>query len=339
MRARNLLFRAAAATVAATAAYAVVVRPWWRAWGVDPTDAAIEFAGDDLVPEATVVETRGVEIDAPPDAVWPWLVQMGYNRAGWYSYDMVDMKGASVDRILPDLQHLAVGDLVPNSPDTAFVVRALEPGRALVLYADEKTVEEQVSAARARRAAGEAVEETPANLRAAEKVMPAMAGFAASWAFLLVPLADGRRTRLVERFRVVMPAPGGPAAAALAGAFGFGVFAMTRKQMLGIRDRAEAAHLAAGATAEPTGRPDEKPDSTAAAADATAENVAVNGNATAGSAADGVAATVKRASTRTVRKAVATADVVATTVRKAARKTAGKVGRAADADDEAAPTV
>jgi hypothetical protein len=340
MRVRNVLFRAAAATVAATAAYAVVVRPWWRAWGVDPSDAAVEFAGDDLVSDATVVETRGVEIDAPPDAVWPWLVQMGYNRAGWYSYDTVDMKGASVDRILPDLQHLAVGDLVPNSPDTAFVVRALEPGRALVLYADDATVEEQVAAARARKAAGEAVEETPANLRAAGKMMPAMAGFAASWAFLLVPLADGRRTRLVERFRVRMPAPGGPAAAALAGAFGFGVFAMTRKQMLGIRDRAEAAHLAAGIAAVSEGLRDEGADSTASTAASTAGTAAEETTAAnLVAAADGVAATVKRASRKTVDKAVATADGVAATVGRAARKTVRKVVRAADSDDEAAPTV
>ncbi len=258
MRARTVLLGAVAATAAAGAALALAARPWWRTWGVDSADTAAPLIGDELVPDATVVETRGVEIDAPPDAVWPWLVQMGYNRAGWYSYDVVDMKGASVDRIVPELQQLAVGDLVPNSPDTAFVVRALDPGQALVLYADEKTVEEQVAAARARKAAGEAVEEMPANLRAAGKMMPAMAGFAASWAFVLRPLDEGRRTRLVERFRVRMPAPEGPAAAALGGAFGFGFFAMTRKQMLGIRDRAEAAHIAAGISAEFTGRWDEK---------------------------------------------------------------------------------
>jgi hypothetical protein len=284
-----MLFSAAAALAAATTAYAVVVRPWWRAWGVDPSDAAIDFPGDDLVTDANVVESRGVEIDAPPDAVWPWLVQMGYNRAGWYSYDVVDMKGASVDRILPELQHLAVGDLVPNSPDTAFVVRALEPGRALVLYADEKTVEEQVAAARARKAAGEAIEETPANLKAAGKMMPGMPGFAASLAFVLLPLEEGRRTRLVERFRVRMPAPEGPAATVLGGAFGFGVFAMTRKQMLGIRDRAEAAHIAAGISAEFTGRWDEK---AAEAAGATVEN-----------AAEAADATVEKAAAKKARKA------------------------------------
>jgi len=306
MRARTLLFGAAAATAGATAALAFAIRPWWRSWGVDPTDAAVGFAGDDLVPDATVVETRGVEIDAPPDAVWPWLVQMGYNRAGWYSYDVVDMKGASVDRILPELQQLAVGDPMPNSPDTAFIVRSLDPGKTLVLFADEKTVEEQVAAARARKEAGEAVEETPANLKAAGKMMPAMAGFAASWAFILRPLDEGRRTRLVERFRVRMPAPEGPAAAALAGAFGFGVFAMTRKQMLGIRDRAEAAHIAAGITAEFTGRWDEK---AVEAVDASAGNVADVSEATAEVAtADGVADVVDATTDRVADVVDATAE-------------------------------
>ena len=128
-----------------------------------------------------------------------------------------------------------------------------------MLYADEKLVEEQVAAARERKAAGEAAEATPANLRAAGKMMPAMPGFAASWAFVLQPLDEGRRTRLVERFRVRMETPDGPAAGVMANAFGFGVFAMTRKQMLGIRDRAEAALIAAGISAEfaqRTGSPD-----------------------------------------------------------------------------------
>ncbi len=267
MRARTLFFvGAAASTAAAAAACAVAVRPWWRSWGVDPSDSETAVAGDDLVPDATVVETRGVEIGAPPEAVWPWLLQMGYNRAGWYSYDMVDMKGASLDRIDPELQQLAVGDLVPNSPDTAFAVRILDPGRALVLYADEALVQEQVTAARERKAAGEAVEATPVNLRAAGRAMPSMPGFAASWAFILRPLDDGRRTRLVERFRVRM-SPEGPAASLMASVFGFGVFAMTRKQMLGIRDRAEAALIAAGISAEFAGRTIEPPAGTAAATD------------------------------------------------------------------------
>jgi hypothetical protein len=255
MRARTLfLVGAAGAAAGAAAAYAFAVRPWLRSWGVDPADADLALAGDDLVADATVVETRGVEIGAPPAAVWPWLVQMGYNRAGWYSYDLIDMKGASVDRIVPELQELAVGDLVPNSPDTAFAVRVVDPGRALVLYADEALVQEQVAAARQRKEMGEDTEATPANLRAAGKMMPSMPGFAASWAFVLQPLDDGTRTRLVERFRVRMETPDGPAAGVMANAFGLGVFAMTRKQMLGIRDRAEASLIAAGISAEFAGR-------------------------------------------------------------------------------------
>jgi len=250
MRAKKLLIGIAAATAGAGAAYAFALRPWWRSWGVDPSEADLVLAGDELVPDANVIETRGIEIGAPPADVWPWLVQMGYNRAGWYSYDVMDMKGASADRIVPELQQLAVGDLVPNSPDTAFVVKAIDSGRALVLFADEKTVQEQVAAARARKEAGEPVEATPANLAAAERMMPSMPGFSASWAFVLRPIDDGQRTRLVERFRVRMPAQESPAAGVMAGMFGFGVFAMTRKQMLGIRDRAEAALIAAGISAE-----------------------------------------------------------------------------------------
>jgi hypothetical protein len=255
MRIRTVLFAGAAAAAGAAATYAFAVRPWWRSWGVDPADVSVALPGDDLVADPTVTETRGLEIGAPADAVWPWLVQMGYNRGGWYSYDVVDMKGASLDRIDPALQQLAVGDLVPNSPDTAFEVRVVEPGRSLVLYADEKLVEAQVAASRAKKEAGEEGEATPANLQAAGKMMPSMPGFAASWAFVLEPLDGGSRTRLVERLRLRMPAPEGPATVLMGEAFGFGVFTMVRKQMLGIRDRAEAALIAAGISAEFARRP------------------------------------------------------------------------------------
>ncbi len=244
-----------AAGAAGAAAYAFAVRPWWRSWGVDPAATDLALPGDDLVADPLVTETRSLEIGAPPDAVWPWLVQMGYNRAGWYSYDVVDMKGASVDAIVPELQNLAVGDFVPNAPDTAFEVKAVEPGRALVLYADEQLVERQVAAAREKREGGDAVEATPANLQAAGKMMPSMRGFAFSWAFVLEPLDGGTRTRLVERLRVRMEAPAGPASVVMGEAFGFGVFTMVRKQMLGIRDRAEAALIAAGISAEFAQRP------------------------------------------------------------------------------------
>jgi hypothetical protein len=61
--------------------------------------------------------TRAISIDAPPAAVWPWLVQVGCLRAGWYSDDLLDnLARPSATRIIPDLQHLEIGHRVPMSP-------------------------------------------------------------------------------------------------------------------------------------------------------------------------------------------------------------------------------
>lgn len=238
MRTRTLLLGTAAAAAATSCAYACAIRPWWRGWGATPGDSDLDLPGDELVPDAAMTDTRGLDIDAPRDAIWPWLVQMGYGRAGWYSYDAIDMKGGSLDRIDPALQALAAGDLMPVAPDAGFAVRVLEPDRALVLYTDDAMVQEQAAAARMRRASGAPMEGTPVNLRVAGRAMPAMAGFAASWALVLVP-GEGDRTRLIERVRVGMPRTWGGVRAVVKEMFGFGVFAMTRKQMLGIRRRAE----------------------------------------------------------------------------------------------------
>lgn len=76
--------------------------------------------------------------------MWPWLVQMGWGRAGWYTYRWVDQllfpaNGPSATQILPELQDLQVGDQVPDGPPESgchFTVRQLEPGRLLVLFSD-----------------------------------------------------------------------------------------------------------------------------------------------------------------------------------------------------------
>src|SRR3990172_7319908 len=96
---RRLLMIGAVAAGAAAAGFYYKVRPWWKSWGVDPAEAELPMAGDDLVREPNVTDTRGITIDAPPSAIWPWLVHMGYGRGGWYSYDRMDMKGRSVDTI------------------------------------------------------------------------------------------------------------------------------------------------------------------------------------------------------------------------------------------------
>lgn len=209
---------------------------WQRTWGVRPEDVDRVLPGDDLVEDAAAEDTRSLVIGAPPEDVWPWLVQMGYGKAGWYSYDAVDMKGSSAWRIVPEWQDLDVGAIMPTHPGGGFVVKEMDPGHALVLYWDSALSAEQEAAAAAAAAAGRG-EAMPPNLRAAGEFMTAAGrDFAASWAFVLEPAPGG--TRLIERVRARME-EGGPFASVAASALGFGVFVMMRKQMLGIRDRAE----------------------------------------------------------------------------------------------------
>src|SRR5690348_4930364 len=67
--------------------------------------------GDEIVPRASLNATRAITIGAPPERVWPWIVQMGYHRAGFYTYDLIDNDGyPSADRVLEEYQHTAVGD-------------------------------------------------------------------------------------------------------------------------------------------------------------------------------------------------------------------------------------
>ncbi|MHB8873666.1 MAG: hypothetical protein ACYC8T_08270 [Myxococcaceae bacterium] len=123
-----------AALGAGAGAYLLLVRPWHLRWGSTPEEVRLPMPGDDEVPNPILQATRAVTIDAPASAIWPWLVQMGYGRAGFYGYDLVDNAGVpSSTRILPELQRLAVGDRVPTGPTDALTVKALEPNRSLLL--------------------------------------------------------------------------------------------------------------------------------------------------------------------------------------------------------------
>ena len=230
------VFLAAAAIGGSVLVYERVIRPWWQTWGIDQRDVARPLPGDDLVPGARTIDTRSVEIDAPPTDVWPWLVQMGYGRAGWYSYDAIDMAGGSARRIVPEWQSIDVGHVVPTYPGGGFEVRHIELGHALVLYSDTALVARQSE--EAKRADAERpstnVEATGVMLGATQPTE-----FAASWAFVLEPM-PGDRTRLIERFRVEFGESDKPWTALTLPVVGFGVFVMTQRQMLGIKERAEA---------------------------------------------------------------------------------------------------
>lgn len=207
-------------------AFALQQRTLYRSWGLVEGGSERDLAGDDLVPGADVVETRSIDIDAAPGEVWPWLLQLGYGRGGWYGYAVLDRPWRpgpgplrrSADVILERFQDLAEGDLVPVYEGGGFVVRRLEPGRALVLYLDDRLMREQ------------AVEAT------ADMDVPP---YAVSWAFVLEELAGGR-TRLVERLRMRMADLSADQRRAVP-LMSFGAFVLLRSQLLGIRQRAEAA--------------------------------------------------------------------------------------------------
>jgi hypothetical protein len=131
---------------------------------------AHSMPGDDVLPEACADMTHAIEIDVPPAQVWPWLVQMGCRRAGWYSWDALDNGGVpSAERIVPELQQIEVGDKLPMTPtgDDGFEVLRIEREKLLVIGSHAKD-------------------------------------FEGTWAFILEPLANGR-TRLTARYRAAFP--------------------------------------------------------------------------------------------------------------------------------------
>jgi hypothetical protein len=122
------------------AAYAKIVRPRAMRWGATVEEATRPLPGDELVAKADFLATRAITIHAPPDQVWPWLVQIGSGRAGWYTYDRIDNAGMpSATEIIPELQRLAVGDLIPMvaGKDIGLRVKELEPLRRM-LWGDEQ---------------------------------------------------------------------------------------------------------------------------------------------------------------------------------------------------------
>ena len=120
-----------------------LLRPWYSKWGTIGEEASRSLPGDDLVPHPRIESTCAIGIQAAAAAIWPWLIQIGYRRAGWYSYDLLErivgagnfVDGHSANRIITKLQHLEVGDKIFMHPRIlGLSVAAIEPGLALVFH-------------------------------------------------------------------------------------------------------------------------------------------------------------------------------------------------------------
>lgn len=134
-------FRRATLAGLAAIAYDRLLRPRLMTWGATPSELEASYPGDDLVPGGRRSSVMATTIDAPPEQVWPWLIQMGADRAGFYSWDRLDNGGRpSATSIHPEWQDLRQGGRIISVPDGSvwFDVPLLDHERTLVLRASLK---------------------------------------------------------------------------------------------------------------------------------------------------------------------------------------------------------
>ena len=129
--------------LAAAGAGGLALLHWWGlTYGSTRGERRQAMPGDDLVACPQTVATHARTINAPPAEVWPWLTQVGWHRAGWYTPRWVDVllfpdNAPSASRLLDEYQDIAVGDFIPDGPpdsECGFVVRQVQPGQSLVLH-------------------------------------------------------------------------------------------------------------------------------------------------------------------------------------------------------------
>ena len=182
---------------------APLYRSWHLRWGATDAEVAAAMPGDDLLPGAGFHPTRAITIDAPPAAVWPWLVQVGVGRAGFYADDLLDnFARPSLRQIDPGLQNLEIGQWVSMSPtpseSTAWKVHGFVENEWLLWSKPDST-----------------------------------------WSWVLRDLGDGR-TRLVTRFHVPYDWSRPAYTSFEVVLVEFGDFPMMRRMLLGIKQRAES---------------------------------------------------------------------------------------------------
>ena len=119
------------------AAYLLWARPYQLTWGATSEEISRAMPGDELAANPRFLATRAITIDAPPEQIWPWLIQMGYGRAGYYGYDILENAGSprgihSAEQILPEFQDFKVGDPVPISPASTMEFYAIQPDQYLI---------------------------------------------------------------------------------------------------------------------------------------------------------------------------------------------------------------
>ena len=226
MSKRSALFALAAnaigLAVGAAAIYATIIRPWHLRWGTLDDEADRALPGDELVPNAKLCATHAVSIDAPIDRVWPWLVQIGQGRGGFYNYEFIENALGTdlhnIDRILPEYQDLKVGDQVPLAQGGFGIpVAILDVPRTLVLHGDTRLDPNGMPGLR------------PGDF------------FNVVWAWHLEPI-DHLTTRVIERWLADWN-PSAQNSVFMRAFLEPGAFIMSRKMLLGIKQRAERSAL------------------------------------------------------------------------------------------------
>ncbi|MHA6526041.1 DUF6544 family protein [Tessaracoccus sp. G1721] len=195
-----------------------LLRGRYNRWGASDQECDAEMPGDELVPDPVLSSTRAVTIGAPPEAVWPWLAQIGQGRGGLYSYDALEnllgLDIHSADEILPEHQGIAPGELIrlgkKGSP--CFRAVAVDRGRSLVLISADPATEQAVAT-------------------------PVREGTGATWQWELHAIDGGHATRLISRQLNTHP----PSQCLLWRAVAPIGFVMERRMLLGIKERAESS--------------------------------------------------------------------------------------------------